>query len=175
MGRPLHHIFIAFFALFAFRWSCFQDSQFAYSMSMSRKPIKVLLIEDSTVDAELIVLALSQHGFAVDSERVSTAAGLQAALVASSWDVVLADDAMPEFDGLTALAMVLAADTDLPFVLVSGTIEEQVAISALEAGASNYVLKSHLHSLGTIVEQELRSAEARRRHDPRRPFAAGDA
>jgi CheY-like chemotaxis protein len=142
---------------------------------MSRKPIKVLLVEDSTVDAELIVLALSQHGFAVEWDQVSTAPSLQTALLEKCWDIVLADDAMPEFDGLTALAMIQAMDADLPFILVSGTIEEQVAISALEAGASNYVLKSHLHSLGTIVEQEIKSAEARRRHDPGQPFAAGDA
>lgn len=130
---------------------------------MLGKALRVLLIEDSAVDADLVVLSLSQAGFAVESQQVSTAEGLKAALADHSWDLVLSDDSMPQFDGLTALAMVQAKEPDLPFILVSGTIEEHVAVSALDAGVSNYVLKSELQSLPLIVEQELKGIESRRR------------
>ncbi len=134
--------------------------------------LHVLIVEDSDADAELLSRALRQTGHTVTWEQVETAGELSEALKRGGWDIVLADDALPEFDGLTALAMVQATGADLPFILVSGTIEEEVAVSALEAGANDYVLKTNLKSLLPIVEQEVRDVQQRRKVKRDRECAA---
>lgn len=136
--------------------------------------LHVLIVEDSDADAELLSRALQQTGHTVTWEQVETAGELSEALERGGWDIVLADDALPEFDGLTALAMVQATGADLPFILVSGTIEEEVAVSALEAGANDYVLKTNLKSLLPIVEQEVRDAQLRRKLKHDRECATGN-
>lgn len=126
------------------------------------RSLRVLLVEDSENDAMLLELALQRAGFAPQCERVETAATLNAALDRRGWDVVIADYVMPRFDGLSALALVKQKGLDLPFIVVSGHISDDTAVSAMKAGAHDYVMKDNLARLGPAVERELRDAEVRR-------------
>jgi PAS domain S-box-containing protein len=124
--------------------------------------LRVLLVEDSPNDAELLVRELQRFGYAPAWERVDTPETLQAALVRQSWDLVLADYAMPRFSGLDALELVMATGLDLPLILVSGTIGEETAVMAMRAGAYDYLLKDRLTRLGAAVQRSLQEAEQRR-------------
>ncbi|HEX4266156.1 MAG TPA: PAS domain S-box protein [Verrucomicrobiae bacterium] len=126
------------------------------------RPLRVLLVEDSENDAALLELALQRTGFSTQCERVETGEGLAAALERSEWDVVIADYVMPQFDGLSALALVKEKGLDLPFIIVSGHITDDTAVAAMKAGAHDYVMKDNLTRLGPAVERELRDAEVRR-------------
>lgn len=130
------------------------------------RPLRLLVAEDSEPDAGLLVRELERHGFAPSWRRVWTADGLVNALRDAPWDLVISDYAMPGFGGLEALALVIESGLDLPFILVSGTIGEDIAVSAMRAGAHDYLLKDHLARLGAAVDRELREAgqrQARRR------------
>lgn len=120
------------------------------------RALRVLLVEDSENDTLLLLDHLQQSGYVVDWARVETAAALRAALENGPWDVVLSDDALPQFNGLEALAMVRARSPELPFVLVSGTIDEGVAAAAKEAGVDDYVMKDSLQRLGPVIERVTR-------------------
>jgi len=126
------------------------------------KPLRVLLVEDSENDAALLELALQRTGFSTRCERVETAEDLTAALDRQDWDVVVADYVMPQFDGLSALALVKEKGLDLPFIIVSGHITDDTAVAAMKAGAHDYVMKDNLTRLGPAVERELRDVEVRR-------------
>jgi two-component system sensor histidine kinase UhpB len=126
------------------------------------RPLRVLLVEDSENDAALLELALFRAGFASQCERVDTREALAAALDRQEWDVVIADYVMPQFDGLTALAVVKEKGLDLPFIIVSGHITDDTAVAAMKAGAHDYVMKDNLTRLGPAVERELRDVEVRR-------------
>lgn len=125
------------------------------------KPLRVLMVEDMRDDALLLKLALSRGGYRVAHRQVANAGELEAAL-AEPWDMVLADFALPAFSGLEALKIVRARDADLPFILVSGAVGEDVAVAAMKAGAQDYVLKDNLRRLVPAVERELREADLRR-------------
>ena len=125
-------------------------------------PLKVLLVEDSPDDAELVLAALRRGGFQAEAERVDTAAAMAGALGRQEWDLVLSDYRMPGFTGMDALRILKAAGLDIPFVLVTGAIGEEAAVAAMKGGAHGYVLKHHLASLGPAVERELRDGAARR-------------
>ncbi len=129
---------------------------------MSPRRVRALVVDDSPVDAELVVREMERQGFALAWRRVASAEALTAALSGESWDVVLCDYAMPGFGGLEALALVRASGLDLPFLLISGTVGEDVAVEAMRAGAHDYLLKDRLTRLGAAVERELHEAEERR-------------
>lgn len=124
--------------------------------------LKVLIVEDSNQDAELMVRELKRHGFRPVVRQVCTRQALQAALAEGGWDVVISDYAMPQFTGLDALACLRETGIDIPFLLVSGTVGEDLAVEALKAGANDYLLKDRLARLGVTVRRELREAEERR-------------
>ncbi len=124
-------------------------------------PRSVLIIEDSADDAELTVRALRRGGCDLTYERVDTPEAMQAALREGAWDLVIADYSMPRFNGLAALKMLRESGLDLPFILVSGTVGEDVAVEAMKGGADDYVLKSNLTRLPLAVERELRDSEVR--------------
>ncbi|HVP13005.1 MAG TPA: hybrid sensor histidine kinase/response regulator [Phycisphaerae bacterium] len=126
------------------------------------KPLNALIIEDSEDDAILTVRELRHGGFDVVSERVDTAAAMEAALARRPWDVVIADYAMPHFSGLDALKVLRESGQDLPFIIVSGTIGEDIAVEAMQNGAHDYLMKGKLARLFPAVERELREAEERR-------------
>jgi diguanylate cyclase (GGDEF)-like protein len=127
-------------------------------------PVHVLLVEDSEDDALLVDHLLRRHADPVAVFRVDTAEGLRAALARQAWDIVVSDYQMPCFGGLAALKQVREFDADLPFILVSATIGEEVAVEAMRAGANDYVMKNKLARLLPALQRELRTAADRRNH-----------
>ncbi len=125
-------------------------------------PLQVLILEDVEDDAMLVALELRRGGYDVAYERVDTAAGLNEALDRQSWDIIIADYSVPSFSGIDALELVKRRDLDIPFILVSGTIGEDVAVEAMRSGAHDYLMKDNLTRLVPAVERELQDAEVRR-------------
>lgn len=125
------------------------------------RPLRVLMIEDSDFDAELLLALLERGGYEVSYSRVETAEALRHALP-EPWDIVIADYNLPQFDALSALEIVKASGKDLPFIIVSGGIGESTAVAAMKAGAHDYLMKGNLARLVPVVERELREAENRR-------------
>ncbi len=126
------------------------------------KPLRVLIVEDSQADAELLVLELENGGYEPSYERVDTVEAMREALDKSAWDIILADYVMPSFSGLAALELLQSTGVDIPFIVVSGQIGEDIAVATMRAGASDYILKGHCTRLAPAVERELREAEVRR-------------
>ena len=127
-----------------------------------RHPLRVLLIEDNEDDAALILRLLRRGGYEPDHQRVQTAEALERALGQGPWDVVLSDYAMPHFDGLRALRTLREHGSHLPFLIISGSIGEEIAVAAMRAGASDYLMKNNLTRLVPAIERELRDAAERR-------------
>ncbi len=124
-------------------------------------PLRVLIAEDSEDDTQLLVRELKRGGYDPVYERVASAAGMTAALDRQQWDLVIGDYSMPRFSGTAALALVRARGLDIPFICVSGTITEEIAVSAMKAGANDYVTKGQLKRLVPAIERELREARGR--------------
>jgi PAS domain S-box-containing protein len=125
-------------------------------------PLRVLIVEDSADDAALLLRHLKRGGFEPVWERVDTPDGLRTALDADQWELVLCDYSMPRMNGLSALQLVKAKRPELPFIQVSGTVGESVAVEVMKAGAQDYLLKDSLTRLVPAVQRELRDAETRR-------------
>jgi PAS domain S-box-containing protein len=125
-------------------------------------PLKLLIVEDSEDDCELLLREVRQAGYAVEYERVETAAAMRWALDERRWDAVISDYSLPQFDGLEALRLLRQIDSEMPFILVSGTIGEHIAVSAMKAGADDYLIKGELARFVPALERALRDAEARR-------------
>ncbi len=123
-------------------------------------PLRILLVEDSIEDAELIQELLEADHFVCDVTRVQTRAEFLAALEDGGFDLVLSDYKLPSFDGLSALKLTLNARPDLPFIFVSG-FGEEIAIEALTSGATDYILKTRLSRLVPSVQRALREAQER--------------
>ncbi len=125
-------------------------------------PLRILHVEDSPDDAELIRVELQRLDRPVETLRVETRDALRDALIVGGWDIVLSDWSLPRLDGLGALAVVQELARDLPFILVSGTVGEESAVSAIRAGAHDFVLKARLGRLVIAIERELRDRDVRR-------------
>ena len=123
--------------------------------------LRVLLVEDSSIDAELLVLQLSRGGFKPIWERVDTEEEMNAALDRQAWDAILSDHSMPCFSAPAALALLKARNLDVPFLIVSGAIGEDAAVAAMKAGAHDYVAKDHLARLAPALKRELREVQVR--------------
>jgi signal transduction histidine kinase len=128
----------------------------------SSRPLRVLLVEDSEPDALLLKRALERGGFSPITKRVFTAEALEQVLQEQLWDIILCDHAMPYFSAPEALETVKKHEVDVPFIIVSGYIEEETAVAAMKAGAHDYIMKDRLARLVPVVERELREAEVRR-------------
>lgn len=126
------------------------------------KPIRVLIIEDSDDDTTLLVRELERGGYQTAFLRVETAEAMRTALKTQAWDVIISDYAIPHFGGLGALRIFKEEQLDIPFIIVSGTIGEDIAVAAMKAGAHDYVMKRNLPRLVPAIERELREAEERR-------------
>jgi two-component system cell cycle sensor histidine kinase/response regulator CckA len=124
-------------------------------------PVRLLLVEDSENDAFLLVRELTRAGYDVAHERVDTAPAFHAALDRQAWDLVIGDYSMPQFSGTAALLILQDRGLDIPFISVSGTITEEMAVAAMRAGAKDYVTKGQLARLLPAIERELREAKAR--------------
>ena len=128
---------------------------------MSR-PLRVLIVEDCDDDVEMLVRALQRGGYDVTFGRVQTADEMRAALGRTAWHVVISDYSLPSFSGPAALDVMKEAGKDLPFIIVSGTVGEETAVTALKAGAHDFLVKGHLARLVPAIEREIRDATQRR-------------
>ena len=127
--------------------------------------LRILLVEDSEDDA-IVLLRELQHSSVrkIICDRVETPTKFVAALKDAYWDAIICDYCMPNFGALEALALLQEKGLDLPFIIVSGLIEEGKGVEAMRAGAHDYIAKSNLSRLGPALEREVHEAEARRRH-----------
>jgi PAS domain S-box-containing protein/diguanylate cyclase (GGDEF)-like protein len=138
-------------------------------MNVSANPLKILFVEDSPEDVALNLLALRELGRPLQSECVASEAALREALARFIPDIVLSDFSMPGFSGMDALRIVEDLTPQTPFLFVSGTIGEELAIEAMQRGASDYVLKDNLRRLKPAIERALRgAAETRERQHMQR-------
>ena len=124
--------------------------------------LRVLFVEDSEDDALLLRREFARAGYALADLRVQTPGEMRRALDAHAWDVVVSDFSMPAFTAPDALALLQSLDLDLPFIIVSGTVGEETAVTALKAGANDFMTKDRLTRLVPAVERALRETEVRR-------------
>src|SRR5215467_11041508 len=120
--------------------------------------LRVLQIEDSESDASLIVRLLEKAGYQVEAHRVEEAEQMLSALNRQAWDLVTADHHMARFDAPGALRILHEAGVDIPFIVVSGNIGEELAVAMMKSGAHDYVPKDNLSRLVPAVQRELREA-----------------
>ena len=128
------------------------------------KPLKVLLVEDSEDDAFLILTELRRGGYELECVRVETPEAFKAELARAKWDIVIADYSLPRFTGLEAIKILVDSRMDVPVIMASGTVGEEVAVAAMKAGASDFILKGKLVRLLPSIERELRECASRRDH-----------
>src|SRR6266852_5832075 len=126
------------------------------------EPVKILLVEDVERDAELLLHGLKRAGFIFQSLRVETESDFRRELREFDPDIVVSDFSMPRFSGREALTIAREGRGDIPFICISGTIGENVAVDMMKAGADDYVMKNNLARLMPALERELREAEVRR-------------
>ena len=126
-----------------------------------KKPLRLLLVEDSDLDTAHLLLELRRGGFEPDVHRVESAEEFDAALRESGWDVIICDYHLPRFSAPEALDRYRFAAIDIPFIVVSGAIGEETAVDLMRAGAHDYLLKHRLTRLAAAVDRELHQAEAR--------------
>jgi len=126
------------------------------------KSISVLIIDDSEDDCLLLVRQLKKGGFRPTYERVDIAETMIDALDNHQWDLILCDYSMPGFSAFSALEIYYQNGFDMPFIIVSGTIADEIAVDAMKAGAHDYIMKNNLARLNPAIERELRESKNRR-------------
>lgn len=129
--------------------------------ALPAKPLRALIIEDSEFDALLLQRELRKGGYNARTDRVEDADALSAALAREPWDIVFSDHHMPHFNSTAALKLVRAASPDTPFIIVSGSIGEEFAVTAMKAGAQDYLMKGNLTRLAAAVDREIQDARDR--------------
>ncbi len=125
-------------------------------------PLRLLHVEDTPADADMLLDILERGGYAVTTTRVETAEAMRAALGAGGWDLIISDHHMPHFSSLGALETLQASGADIPFIIVSATMPEEMAMEAMRLGARDFVMKNNLQRLAPAVGRELREAQSRR-------------
>ncbi len=129
---------------------------------MMKRLLRVLMVEDSEYDARLLLYELEQGGYDPLHERVETYEAMAGALENQEWDLIISDYVIPHFSGLEALKLMKDRGLDLPFIIVSGKVGEDEAVTAMKAGAHDYLLKDNLTRLNLAIERELREVVVRR-------------
>ncbi|MGD9942543.1 MAG: response regulator [Burkholderiaceae bacterium] len=125
-------------------------------------PLKLLVVEDSELDFELLLATLARDGLAVSATRVETRAQMLRAMAEGDWDAVISDHHLPAFSSIEALQVVQASGRILPFIIVSGMIGEETAVAAMKGGADDYLVKGRLARLAPALLNALSAAQARR-------------
>jgi PAS domain S-box-containing protein len=125
-------------------------------------PLRVLIVEDSKDDAIFLIHQLERANFKPTYEQVFSRQATETALRDQVWDLVISDHLLPGFGSFEALRLVKQLQPDIPFIVVSGVIGEEIAVAVMKAGANDYVMKSNLARLAPSIERELRDAESRR-------------
>ncbi len=131
------------------------------SPRMNHTVLRVLLVEDADDDAQLLLRLLRKEGYAPDYLRVDNRADLVAALAEASWDLIISDYAMPGFNAHHALEVYKEAGIDIPFIIVSGHIDDVSAVAAMKAGAHDYLHKDNLARLAPVIARELDEVRVR--------------
>jgi len=126
-----------------------------------KTPLRVLIVEDSEFDAQIMVNLLRRGGYEVNSQRVENADAMKAALQTQGCQLILADYNLPAFNAPAALEVLKSSGLDLPFIIVSGGIGEDIAVASMKAGAHDYLMKGNLSRLAPAVDRELREAANR--------------
>src|SRR5450432_2921365 len=125
------------------------------------RPIRVLHLEDSPRDAELVRHRLEADGVLCDIQVVRGKESFESALSTESFDVIISDYNLPGYDGITALKQAQLTQPDVPVILVSGTVSEEQAVKCLQIGATDYLLKERLDRLAPAVQRAIQEAETR--------------
>ena len=125
-------------------------------------PLRVLIVEDSLEDAELLLVELKRGGYDVSYERVTSEPEVRRALQAGAWDLIISDYSLPGFDGKRCLQIYREFGIDVPFILMSGTVGEEIAVEAMKGGAHDYIMKDRIVRLIPAIQRELREALTRR-------------
>jgi len=133
----------------------------SYNSPMST-PLRVLIVEDSEDDTLLLLRELERGDFEPIYERVDTLEAIGLALDTRIWDIILCDYIIPGFDGMDVLKLMQSKKLDIPFIIVSGKIDESTAVAAIKAGAHDFVKKDNLIRMAPVIERELQEAETRR-------------
>ena len=120
------------------------------------------MVEDSEDDVLLMIRELKKGGYEPESIRVESGEAMGAALKEKTWDAILCDYQMPKFNGLAAIALLKETGIDIPLIIVSGAIGEEMAVECMRSGAHDYVMKGNLSRLVPVIERELKDAESRR-------------
>lgn len=127
----------------------------------NRRALRLLLIEDSEDDEIALLRELEREDYTVDVQRVQSADAMLQALISREWDVIIADYYLPRFGALAALQVIEETGIDLPFIVVSGMVEEDMMVQAMKAGAHDYVYKNNLRRLVPAIERERKEARGR--------------
>lgn len=127
-----------------------------------KKLLRILIIEDSEDDTLLILRELDKGGYQTEHMRVDSKRSLKESLLNKEWDLIITDHNMPKLDSISALSVIKKLNIDIPVIIVSGSIGEDVAVAAMKAGAHDYIMKDNLIRLIPAVERELREASMRK-------------
>lgn len=130
---------------------------------MRQDKLRLLLVDASEKDAQVVLDELKQQGFTADHRCVDSKASLLAALRSESWDAVISNFILPQFSGTEALKCVRQLRFNMPFIMVSGIYGEEAAVETIKAGANDYIMKGNLSRLAPALERELVATEERRR------------
>jgi PAS domain S-box-containing protein len=125
------------------------------------KVLRILMVEDSPEDAELIELQLSKAGYQIAAVRVASESAMLKALANSEWDVIVSDYSVPGFGALPALKVLKRTGRDIPFIIVSGIISDEMAVAIMRAGAHDYLRKDNLSRLPSVIDHEMQEAANR--------------
>jgi len=127
-----------------------------------KKALRLLQVEDSENDAALMLRLLEGSGYEIDTERVETEKQMREALSSETWDLIISDYRLPQFSAPAALSLFRETNLDIPFIVVSGAVGEEIAVSIMKAGAHDFLLKEKLDRLLPAVDRELSEARIRR-------------
>ena len=128
------------------------------------RTLHVLIVEDSEDDTKLILEELNDRGYHPIHRRIETPEEMKGALRQRRWDLVLSDYMMPRFNALEAMRLIKEEGLDIPFIIITGSIGEEIAVAAMKAGAHDYMMKDNLSRLSPAVEREIQEAARRRAH-----------
>src|SRR5947207_9256950 len=126
------------------------------------KRLRVLIVETSDAEAEILLQEVRKGGYEPLCERVDTRTTIGMALARETWDVIISNHSLPRYNAMMALAQVKKSGQDIPFIIVSGNLGEELAISSLKMGAHDYILKGNIARLVPAIERELQEAELRK-------------
>ena len=126
------------------------------------QPLQVLLVEDREDDAILIARSLSRAGYEPCVKRIETESAMREALASGTWDIILSDYILPRFSCESALRVLRESGLEIPFIALSGTVNEETILTLIRAGAGDYVMKDNLARLPSSVQREIREVEGRR-------------